>query len=148
MSEFEPHSGPKRYRIGGIAKLCGFSVHAIRWYEAQGLIPNVGRDRGGRRVYEQGHVEHLAFIDHLRRTGMSVAELRKLTELGLQGWRTLPKRQAMLKAHRERVEREIEDLRDALDLIDRKMAYYAEWDAKKKRPPPLPHLPKKARPAR
>ena len=86
MSAFKPRvrEEGRRYHIGDFARLCGFSVHAIRWYEAQGLIPNVGRDRGGRRVYEEGHVEHLAFIDRMRRSGMPVAELRRLTELGLR----------------------------------------------------------------
>lgn len=126
------------YHIGAMARLCGFSVHAIRWYEAQGLIPNVGRDRGGRRVYEDGHVEHLAFIDRMRRSGMPVAELRRLTQLGLEGWRTLPARQAILATHRARVADEMTRLRRALDLIDEKVAYYAEWEAKKKRPPPPP----------
>jgi DNA-binding transcriptional MerR regulator len=135
----------ERFYIGGLAKLSGRSVHTIRWYEAQGLIPNVGRDAGGRRVYECGHVDHLAFLEHLRRTGMSVAELREFSDLSVKGWRTLPERQALLKAHRKHVEQEIEEWRLALDLIDQKMAYYAEWDRQKKRPPPIPHLPARSR---
>ncbi|MGE3250711.1 MAG: MerR family transcriptional regulator [Hyphomonadaceae bacterium] len=129
----QPH-----YYIGGLAKLTGFTVHAIRWYEAQGLIPGVERDRGGRRVYLQGHVDHLAFIERLRRTGMTIAELKRLSDLGAQGWRTLRERQAMLEAHRAHVEQEIVELRRSLKLIDEKIAWYAEWEARKKRPPPLP----------
>ena len=133
------------FYIGALAKRTGRSVHTIRWYEAQGLIPNVGRDRGGRRIYVAEHVDHLAFLEHLRRTGMSVAELRAFTELGLKGWRTLGERQKLLKAHRKHVEQEIAEWRAALDLIDQKMEYYAQWDRQKKRPPPLPHLPAKPR---
>lgn len=143
MSAFEPgvREESRRFHIGELAMRCGFSVHAIRWYETQGLIPNVGRDRGGRRVYEEGHVEHLGFIDRMRRSGMPVAELRRLTALGLEGWRTLPARQAMLAAHRARVEKEIVRLNEALALIDGKAAYYAEWQAKKKRPPSIDSTP-------
>jgi DNA-binding transcriptional MerR regulator len=133
----------ERFYIGGLAKLTGRSVHTIRWYEAQGLIPEVGRDAGGRRVYVQGHVTHLMFLERMRRTGMSVAELRAFTALSLKGWRALPECQKLLAAHRAHVEQEIEEWRAALDLIDDKMAYYAEWDRKKKRPPPLPHVPAK-----
>lgn len=123
------------YSIGKLAKLTGRSVHTIRWYEAQGLIPNVERDSGGRRLYHPDHVEHLVFLEKLRRTGMSVAEMRELSALALQGWRTLGERHAMLSAHRARVAQHIEELQAALGLIDTKLAYYAEWMANKKRPP-------------
>lgn len=129
------------FHIGKLADLCGRSVHAIRWYEAQGLIPGVERDAGGRRVYVPQHVEHLVFLEWLRRTGMSVADMRKFTALGMQGWRTLEEREARLKLHRKRMEDEIEVLETALDLIDAKLDYYAEWRARKKRPPPLLTLP-------
>ena len=35
--------------IGALAEQTGHSVHTIRWYEAQGLIPGVERDRRGWR---------------------------------------------------------------------------------------------------
>jgi DNA-binding transcriptional MerR regulator len=97
-------------------------------------MPRVGRDSGGRRVYEHEHVEHLVFLERMRRTGMSVAALRTLTELSMKGWRTLAERQDLLRAHRARVVEAIADLRAALYLIDAKIGYYAEWAAKKKRP--------------
>lgn len=128
----------RRLYIGDLAKATGRSVHTIRWYEAQGLIPRVDRDGGGRRIYEEGHVDHLVFLDRMRQAGMSVADLRRLTELGLMGWRTLPDRQALLLAHREEIEGRIDDLMEALRLIDQKVAFYAEWAERKKRPPP-PH---------
>jgi DNA-binding transcriptional MerR regulator len=127
--------------IGALAKQCGRSVHTIRWYEAQGLIPRVMRERGGRRVYHPDHVEHLVFLERLRRTGMSVKEMRAFTALTMQGWRTLGERETLLRTHRARVEEQIAALRDALKLIDAKAAYYADWQAKGKRPPAPPARP-------
>lgn len=134
-----------RFHIGGLAKRTGRSVHTIRWYETQGLIPRVERDSGGRRVYEPDHVEQLIFLDRMRRTGMSVAEMRRLTSLGLAGWRTLEDRQALLLAHRTQVEDKIRELQAALTLIDEKVGYYDQWARQKKRPAPLPALPSAAR---
>ena len=127
----------ERFHIGGLAKRCGRSVHTIRWYESQGLIPNVDRDGGGRRVYEHGHVEHLLFLERLRRAGMTVAEMRRLTDLSVAGWRTLGDRRALLLQHRAQVEERIADLRSALVLIDEKVGYYDEWERRKSRPPSL-----------
>jgi DNA-binding transcriptional MerR regulator len=124
----------EHFHISGLARRSGRSVHTIRWYEAQGLIPRVGRDAGGRRVYEAGHLEHLLFLDRMRRAGMSVAEMRRLTELSLAGWPTLGERMALLKDHRRQVETQIEELKEALDLIDAKLGYYEQWSRQKKRP--------------
>lgn len=123
-----------RYHIGRFAKLVDRSVHTIRWYEAQGLIPAVDRDAGGRRVYETDHVEHVLFLERMRRTGMSVAEMRRLTELGMQGWRTLDGRKALLKDHRAAIEAQIADLKAAVDDIDAKIAFYDEWARNRRRP--------------
>ena len=123
------------FHIGRLAQLSGRSVHTIRWYETQGLIPRVERDMGGRRVYQRDHVDHLIFLERMRQTGMSVADMRQLTTLGLQGWRTLDERQALLAAHRAYVEGKIREMQTALELIEAKAAYYAKWAANKKRPP-------------
>lgn len=130
----------KSFHIGRLVELTGRSEHTIRWYERQGLIPNVGRDRGGRRVYEQGHVDHLIFLEWLRLTGMTVADMRTFTDLSMQGWRTLEKRQELLNTHRQTVEQRIVDLQVALDLIEAKTEYFSRWASQKKRPtpPPLP----------
>ncbi|HYE45989.1 MAG TPA: MerR family transcriptional regulator [Caulobacter sp.] len=136
----------RRIHIGRLAQLSGRSVHTIRWYEARGLIPNVGRDAGGRRVYVDGHVEHLAFLEWLRRTGMSVEDMRAFTALGLQGWRTIPQREERLRDHRRKLERDIAMLQGALQLIDAKLDYFAQWRARKKRPPALLAMPALAEP--
>jgi DNA-binding transcriptional MerR regulator len=57
---------PHSLHIGEVATRTGRSVHAIRWYEAQGLVPGVERDGGGRRVYTEHHVGWLEFMDRLR----------------------------------------------------------------------------------
>lgn len=130
------------FHIGGLARATGRSVHTIRWYEAQGLIPRVERDRGGRRVYHRDHIEHLDFLERLRRSGMSVAGMRRFTDLSMAGWKTLGERQGLLAEHRAAVETEIRELKAALKLIDAKVAFYAQWEASRKRPPPLPAMPR------
>jgi DNA-binding transcriptional MerR regulator len=91
------------FHIGELATRTGRTVHAIRWYEAQGLVPGVSRDDGGRRLYGEMHVGWLDLMDRLRRTGMSIAEMRTYTALAMQGRTTLAERRALLEAHRARV---------------------------------------------
>src|SRR5260370_42116831 len=58
-------------RIGEVASRTGRSVHTIRWYESQGLLPGVARDGSDRRIYSEYHVGWLGLIDRLRYTCIS-----------------------------------------------------------------------------
>jgi DNA-binding transcriptional MerR regulator len=125
---------PKSFRIGSLADHTGRSVHAIRWYELQGLIPGVLRDSSGRRVYGELHFGWLELIDRLRRTGMSIAEMREYTALVQQGDSTLQERQRLLAAHRGHLREKISEWTSALKLIDSKVEFYEEWLTTGKRP--------------
>lgn len=129
---------PDRFRIGQLAARTGRSIHAIRWYEAQGLVPGVERDPGGRRVYGEAHLNWLELMDRLRRTGMSIAQMREYTVLVKQGRTTLRQRQVLLEAHRERVKQTIAEWNSAMKLIDGKIDFYGEWLRTGHRPRELP----------
>lgn len=126
----------ERLYIGALSARSGRGVHAIRWYEAQGLIPGVKRDNGGRRVYDERHVSWLDLIDRLRHTGMSIADLREYVALVKQGDSTLVRRQEILSAHRARVAEKVVDLQRAIKLIDDKLDFYGEWLATGRQPEP------------
>lgn len=125
-------------RIGELAARTGRSVHAIRWYEAQGLVPGVARDEGGRRVYGELHVGWLDLMERLRATGMSIAEMREYTALVMQGSRSLRQRRDLLAAHRERVNATIAEWRHALTLVEKKIDFYDAWMHTGRRPPLIP----------
>jgi len=127
MSAVLSASKSKSLRIGQLAERTGRSVHAIRWYETQGLIPGVMRDAGGRRVYGERHLSWLTLIDKLQLTGMSIAQMRSYAALISQGRGTLRQQVALLTAHREKVEQTIAEWTAALQALDGKIAGLEEW---------------------
>lgn len=124
----------KTMHIGELSTRTGRSIHTIRWYEAQGLLPGVVRDGGGRRTFEEAHVGWLDLMDKLRQTGMSIAEMRRYTGLVRQGKATLAERGDMLRVHRERVQQRIVEWKRALKLLDSKIDYYEVWQETGRRP--------------
>ncbi|MBX3608983.1 MAG: MerR family transcriptional regulator [Hydrogenophaga sp.] len=126
-------------RIGELAARSQRSVHTIRWYESQGLMPGVARDAAGRRVYHPMHLDWLDLMDRLRCTGMSIADMREYTTLVRQGKGSLRQRKALLQAHKERAQATIAQWVQALALIDGKIAFYDEWLATGHAPTTLPH---------
>jgi DNA-binding transcriptional MerR regulator len=135
----------KTFRIGELAARSGRSVHAIRWYERQGLIPGVMRDPGGRRVYTERHASWLTLIDRLRVTGMSIAQMRAYAVLVRRGKSSLAEQRALLKAHRANVMQTISEWNEALRLLDRKVAFYDEWLETGQRPAREPEAPEPGR---
>lgn len=121
-------------RIGELSRRTGRSVHAIRWYETQGLVPGVQRDAAGRRLYAEQHVNWLQLMDRLRRTGMSVAQMRRYAMLFKQGRSSLQQRHDMLAAHKAQVLVRIAEWQEALRLIDGKLDFYGEWINSGQRP--------------
>lgn len=121
-------------RIGELAARTGRSVHAIRWYDAQGLIPGVVRGASGQRRFHPRHVQWLAFLERLKGTGMSIAQMRAYTALVEQGPANLPRQRELLAAHRERAADIVQAWQASLALIDVKLAFYDEWIANGSRP--------------
>jgi len=117
-------------KIGELARRSGRSVHTIRWYEAQGLMPGAARDAAGRRVFSAAHVDWLELMDRLRSSGMTIRQMQAYAKQVRGGKATLAARQALLREHRKRVEQQVDDLKAALALIDRKVALYDKWITK------------------
>jgi DNA-binding transcriptional MerR regulator len=123
------------FKIGELAKRSGRSVHAIRWYEAQGLIPNVDRDGGGRRTYIQWHADWLQFLGRLKNTGMSIKDMQRYAALIALGEAGLGEQERLLRAHRDTVEAQMQELEVARALIDRKLKHYSRLRGAKARKP-------------
>jgi len=72
--------------IGQVAERTGLSVHALRFYEREGLLANpVARGPEGRRVYREQDVEWLRICMNLRASGMPLATVRRYADLVRQG---------------------------------------------------------------
>lgn len=125
---------PLKIRIGELARRTGRTVHTIRWYEQQGLLPPVPR-LGAQRIYSNRHVEWLELMERLRGSGMSVADLRRYTVLAQRGAAHLQEVRALLEAHRLRLRDRMAELERAERLIDEKIAFYAQWIDQGLRPP-------------
>jgi DNA-binding transcriptional MerR regulator len=128
-----PGKPPLKIRIGELARRTGRSVHTIRWYEAQGLLPPVPR-LGVHRIYSNRHVEWLELMERLRGSGMSVADLRRYTVLAQRGPVHLEEVRALLEAHRLLLRDRMAELRRAERLIEEKIAFYERWIVDGRRP--------------
>ena len=122
-------------RIGELAQLSGLSVHSIRWYESQRLIPGVKRTAAGHRDYHEWHVSWLALLHRLKLTGMTISQMTAYAELVRNGESSLAEQRRMFVEHRARAAVEIEEKRLALAHIDAKIEFLDRWIRTGERPP-------------
>ena len=67
--------------IGEVSRQTGLSIHAIRFYESEGLLPEAARTDSGYRLFSPQSVEHLRFIRKAQEIGFSLDEIRELLVL-------------------------------------------------------------------
>lgn len=113
--------------IGQVAERTGLSVHALRFYEREGIFANaVRRGPDGRRRYDEEDVEWLTVCIVLRASGMPIPVIRRYTELVRQGPGNEEERLGIMREHREQVKAQMARLNEALDLINYKVGVYED----------------------
>ncbi|MFJ8539354.1 MerR family transcriptional regulator [Streptomyces sp. NPDC093591] len=113
--------------IGQVAERTGLSVHALRFYEREGLLVGpVQRTAGGRRRYTPVDVDWLLICVRLRESGMPLADLKRFAELVRHGPGNEAERLRLLDAHQRRVEERIQALEECRSVIAWKVGVYTE----------------------
>jgi DNA-binding transcriptional MerR regulator len=126
MTESAP-AGQARLSIGEVAQRTGLSVHALRFYEREGLLASpVERTADGRRAYRARDLEWLDLCIKLRSSGMPLAAIRRYTELVREGPGNEKERLGILRQHQDRVTAQIAALTTCLEMISFKVSLYQE----------------------
>ncbi len=112
------------FSIKEVEEKFGLPASTLRFYEKEGILPPVGRDAGGRRLYTQPELEWLQLIVALRDTGMTMERIKDYVELVKTGDETLEQRRAILLDHKRDVEKKMNQTLEHLEKINRKMAVY------------------------
>jgi DNA-binding transcriptional MerR regulator len=113
--------------IGQVAERTGLSVHALRFYEREGLLADpVRRESNGRRVYTEDDVEWLDMCIKFRSSGMPLDTIRKYTDLVRQGPGNEQARLELLRSHQDDVAAQIDELNECMRVITHKVTVYQE----------------------
>jgi len=116
----------KTYSIGEIAKFMGLTTHTLRFYDKEGLLPNVRKNSAGIRRFTEEDIDWLLVLDCLKSTGLPLKEIRHYFELAQQGSATLKERHDMFINQKQRIEQQMEALKRNMEKINFKIKYYEE----------------------
>lgn len=111
------------YTIGQVAEMYSLPVSTLRYYDKEGLFPNLERTSGIRRFSDR-ELEALHVIECLKRSGMEIKDIKQFMQWCAQGSSTYEQRHELFLRQRETVEAEMEKLRRVKAMIDFKCWYY------------------------
>ena len=110
--------------IKDAARFMGVPTSTIRYYDKEGLLPFVERKESGYRIFTEKDIAALRIIDCLKKTGMSIREIRQFSEWIEQGDASLQQRYEMFLERKRIVEKQMAELQKILDIVNYKCWYY------------------------
>lgn len=113
------------YSIGEVSKMFNIPVSTLRYYDSEGLFPDLER-KSGIRVFSDNEVSTLQMIECLKKTGLEIREIRQFINWMTEGPSTYEKRKKLMEQQREHVEEQIRSMQKNLAMIKFKCWYYEE----------------------
>jgi len=112
------------YSIGEVANTTGIAISTLRYYDREGMFPNIERRGGGIRVFSDAEIETIKIIECLKTSGLSIKDIKQFLDWCQEGDASLQKRRDMFHERLEAVKKQMEELQKTMDIIKYKCWYY------------------------
>ena len=112
------------YTIKKVSEMTGLSIPTIRYYDKEGLLPDLQRKESGYRVFSDRDLEAIDLIECFKESGLTIREIRHFMSLVRQGDVTLDERLAIYRMHIARLEEKLAAVQNALEHSRRTLAFY------------------------
>ncbi len=113
------------YTIGQVAEMFDLPISTLRYYDKQGLFPQLTRESGIRK-FTDNEIEALRVIECLKKSGLEIKDIKLFMEWCAKGSATYSNRFELIHKQKERVETEIQHLHKTLDMLTYKCWYYTQ----------------------
>lgn len=113
------------YTIGQVSEISGLPISTLRYYDKEGLFPDIKRTSGIRK-FDEKEIEALRVIECLKKSGLEIKDIKQFMAWCVQGSETYAQRRALFLEQKEQVEAEIERMNRVLDMIKFKCWYYEQ----------------------
>ena len=113
------------YSIGQVSEMFDLPISTLRYYDKQGLFPNMERVSGIRR-FSETEIEALRVIECLKRAGMEIKDIRQFMDWYAEGPSTYLQRRELFETQKAHMEAEIARMNRTLDMLKFKCWYYTQ----------------------
>lgn len=113
------------YTIGQVSEMFQIPVSTLRYYDKEGLFPNLERSSGIRR-FSNAELEALHVIECLKKSGLEIKDIRQFMKWCAEGPSTYPDRKELFEARRVSLEEQLKELEKSMAMIKFKCWYYEQ----------------------
>ena len=111
------------YSIKEIANMMKVTTSTIRYWDSEGLLPDIKRVNGI-RVYENKDFKWLRVLNCMKNINMPIKKIKEYLELAQKGDSTLQERYEIILEQKHIIEEQINDLNNCLKGFEYKEWYY------------------------
>ena len=112
--------------IKEVCEKYGITADTLRYYEKVGVIPTVGRTKGGKRDYSEKDIAWVENAICMRNAGLPVEMLIEYVRLFQEGDGTFQARRDLLAEAREEILGQLSKYQATLDKLNYKISRYDE----------------------
>lgn len=111
------------YTISQVSEMMGVTPSTLRYYDQEGLLPNIKR-KNGIRIFEEKDFRWLRVLNCLKNTNMPIKKIKEYCDLAKKGDSTLEERYKLILEQKENILNQIEQLKYYLQEVKFKEWYY------------------------
>lgn len=111
------------YTIGQVSEMFNLPISTLRYYDKEGLFPDMQR-RNGIRKFGEREIEALRVIECLKKSGLEIKDIKQFMAWCSEGVSTYQNRYELFVTQKARMEAEIIHMNKVLDMIKFKCWYY------------------------
>ncbi len=113
------------YSMKEVSEKMNLPASTIRYYDKQGMLPNMHRTESGYRRFSDADIGMLNMIECLKRTNMPIRDIQQFIAWVQEGDATLQQRYDMFVERWQSVQEQIAQLQKTLEFIEYKCWYYS-----------------------
>lgn len=111
------------YTIGQVAEMFHLPISTLRYYDKEGLFPNLKR-KGNIRQFSDVELEAIRVIECLKKSGLEIKDIKQFFKWVSEGSSTYANRKKLFERRKKAVEEEINVLEKNLAMLKFKCWYY------------------------
>ena len=111
------------YTIGQVAQMFHLPISTLRYYDKEGLFPNLER-KGNIRQFSDTEIEAIRVIECLKKSGLEIKDIKQFFAWVSEGSSTYANRKELFEIRKTAVEEELKVLEKTLAMLNFKCWYY------------------------
>lgn len=113
------------YTIGQVSEMFNLPVSTLRYYDKEGLFPNMHRSSGIRQ-FSENEIDALYVIECLKKTGMGIKDIKQFMDWCAKGPSTYVNRKELFENRKKALEEQLKTLEKSMAMINFKCWYYQQ----------------------